>query len=103
MIAGVVRPVLPVPPQLAVQSVYPLCYCTRDSVWLTVDRDNMRMEAPCLVKVSDCRSGENCVACTSPTGCTKCVSTMLLYKGQCVAHCGQGQYEDGSTMSCKGK
>ena len=103
MIAGVVRTVSPVPPQLAVQSVYQLCYCTRDSVWLTVDRDNMRMEAPCLVKASDCRSGENRVACTSPTGCTKCVSTMLLYKGQCVAHCGQGQYEDGSTMSCKGK
>ena len=103
MIAGVVRPVWPVPPLLAVRSVYPLCYCTRDSVWLTVDRDYMRMEAPCLVKASDCRSGEACVACTSPTGCTKCVASMLLYKGQCVAHCGPGQYEDGSTMSCKGE
>ena len=56
MIAGVVT-VSPVPPQLAVQSVLPLCYCTRDNVWLTLDRDNMRMEAPCFVKVSDCRSG----------------------------------------------
>ena len=68
MIAGVVRTVWPVPSLLAEQSVLPLCDCTKDSVWITVDRDNMRMEAPCLVKVSDCRSGENCVACTSPTG-----------------------------------
>ena len=48
----------------------------------------------------DC--GENCLMCTSPTKCTKCIPSMLLYQGLCVAHCGQGQFEDGATMSCKG-
>ncbi|XP_053388167.1 extracellular matrix organizing protein FRAS1-like isoform X2 [Mercenaria mercenaria] len=47
----------------------------------------------------DC--GENCLACTSPTGCTKCGGNMLLYKGLCVEHCAQGQFEDGTSLSCK--
>ncbi|XP_052791092.1 extracellular matrix organizing protein FRAS1-like isoform X2 [Mya arenaria] len=45
--------------------------------------------------------GDHCLSCNSPTSCTRCTKNMLVSQGQCVTKCGQGQYEEGATMSCK--
>ena len=83
-----------------------LCsYCTADLHLFFRIGKTLVFSRECLIMIkcfsTDC--DENCLMCTSPTKCTKCVPSMLLYQGLCVAHCGQGQFEDGATLSCKGE
>ncbi|WAQ95604.1 FRAS1-like protein [Mya arenaria] len=64
-------------------------------------REDVPLGSICM---EDCPQacGDHCLSCNSPTSCTRCTKNMLVSQGQCVTKCGQGQYEEGATMSCKG-